>query len=105
MFTLEGTQQARLDDSNSGPDLQIWYTWLPLLLAAVLYFFLIPAESGNQKIVAPIVGSQFSWIARWRFFSDASQMIDEGYSKVKVPDCSGLRRADALTVQTSYIQT
>ena len=67
------------------PLLQSQYTWASLLVLVVLSFSLRQSKSSNESIDAPIIGSGQSWLARWRFFSDAGRVVDEGYSKVGQP--------------------
>ena len=76
---LEDKQLYRVDIEQL---LQNQYTWVSLLVLLLLSFSLLHSKSGNEIINAPIVGSRQSWIARWKFFSDAGQVVNEGYSKV-----------------------
>ncbi|CAF9916908.1 MAG: hypothetical protein ALECFALPRED_010907 [Alectoria fallacina] len=82
MASWENYQKVRLYGLEIEPLLQNQYTWV-LLVLVVLSLSLRQSKSGNETIDAPIIGSRQSWIARWRFFSDAERVIDEGYSKFK----------------------
>lgn len=86
MHTIVGWEyfeKMRLYDIEIEPLLQSQYMWPSLLLLVVLSFSILhQPKSANENIDVPIVGSKQSWIARWRFLSDARKVLDEGYSKV-----------------------
>ena len=82
MASWESIEGAPLADLDFLTLLQTQYTWALLLVLVALSFFLVQSKSGNESINVPIIGSKHSWIARWRFFSDADKVVNEGYSKV-----------------------
>lgn len=82
MANSESLERARLADLDIEPLLQNEYTWALLLVLVALGFSFLQPKSGNENINVPIIGSKHSWIARWRFFSEASKAVNEGYSKV-----------------------
>ena len=90
----------RLLDFDIEPLLQSQYTWASLLLLLVILNFSFPrSQSGNENIEAPIIGSAQSWIARWRFFSDAGKVVNEGYGKVEQPLKNLMACVNSLSVQ------
>lgn len=84
------------------------YAWASLLLLVVssvsLLLLLQQQKSGNELIDVPIVGSRQSWIARWMFFSDASMLITEGYSKARLFSGTTHGSVDKSLVQDGIIQ-
>ena len=103
MASWENYQKVRLYGLEIEPLLQNQYTWV-LLVLVVLSLSLRQSKSGNETIDAPIIGSRQSWIARWRFFSDAERVIDEGYSKVGQLRTKCVARANFLAVQDWHVQ-
>lgn len=91
---------------DSEPLLRNHYAWASLLLLVVLSvsLLLLQQKSGNELIDVPIVGSRQSWIARWMFFSDASMLITEGYSKARLFSGTTHGSVDKSLVQDGIIQ-
>ena len=98
MASWDNFDNLRLFGPDIEPLLQSRYTWVVLLLL-VLGFSLRQSKSGNESIDAPIIGSRHSWIARWKFSSDAGRLIDEGYSKVEPPVANHVAPVKFLAVQ------
>lgn len=86
------------------PLLRNQYTWASLLVLVILCVLSLQPKSGNETIDAPIVGSRQSWIARWRFFSNAGRVIKEGYSEVVLQMADSVARTDIALVQDRNIQ-
>ncbi|KAL8673743.1 MAG: hypothetical protein Q9168_001850 [Polycauliona sp. 1 TL-2023] len=79
VFTFFETLQSHLSDfgaPSSNP-----FIWASLFLLVTFTYFRYSQRSGNKTIDAPIIGSTQSLIARWTFFFNAREQIEEGYSK------------------------
>lgn len=63
--------------------LHAWILFVVLMVTFVSYPLIRP-KSSNEKIEAPIIGPERSWVARWKFLSEASRSVKEGNEKVNV---------------------
>ncbi len=104
MAAWEYFDTIRLYDLDVEPVLRSQYTWASLLVFVVLTISFLQPKSGNEIIDAPIIGSELSWIARWRFFSDANKVINEGHTKVEQPMTHHLAQVNFLSVQGWHLQ-
>lgn len=84
MASWESFKRAQLAELAIESPLQSQYTWALLLVLVTLSFSLLQSKTGNESMNVPIIGSKHSWIARWRFFTEAGKVVDEGYSKVRI---------------------
>ena len=78
---------------------------LLLLLGPLLIRYFPKSIDGNRLVKVPIVGPKISCIARWRFLSNAGEVVNEGYSKVVLHSKDHIATIDILPVQEQHVQT